>query len=451
MNPAQTNGDSATVAVVGAGLAGLTAARALHRAGVDVVVLEAAGRIGGRALTETTTLGSRVDLGGQWIGHDHHRVMAMAREFGATQYPMHTNPLPTVLDGDRTVPVAAPGALVAWLALGAAEVLSRTGVPAGWNNATLGAWLRKLPWHTPRRLLEVIAGTSWTADLDRFSVTAATKFIRHQGGLRTMLATAGGAQDALLVEGIGALVDGLAAELGSRVRTGQRVTSIRRDADGVTLRTATGTVRATKVVVAVPPPVARQISHEPPLPPERLAVERNTYMGTVYKAIAVYDRPFWRERKGGEVIVLDAPGRAVFDTSPPDGPGHLCVLVPGPEARTLDGLDPVARREKILGSLVGHIGPEVLKPVDWHEKAWHLDEFVPGGYTALPEPGTVEGFPSAVPAPVSDIHWAGAETAADHAGYFEGAIASGGRVSREVLAALADREQGAAVGDSTAG
>ncbi|MFD4433063.1 FAD-dependent oxidoreductase, partial [Nocardia sp. NPDC058497] len=96
-----------TVAVIGAGLAGLTAARALHRAGVDVLVLEAADRSGGRAMSETTALGSRVDLGGQWIGHDHHRLSALATELGATRFRMNTTLLPTILDGARPGP---PGA-----------------------------------------------------------------------------------------------------------------------------------------------------------------------------------------------------------------------------------------------------------------------------------------------------------------------------------------------------
>lgn len=76
-----------TVAVVGAGLSGLTAARALHRRGIDVIVVEAAERLGGRVMGETTALGSRLDLGGQWIGHDHHRVMELAAELSLTQYP----------------------------------------------------------------------------------------------------------------------------------------------------------------------------------------------------------------------------------------------------------------------------------------------------------------------------------------------------------------------------
>nr|WP_245008630.1 FAD-dependent oxidoreductase [Mycolicibacterium farcinogenes] len=70
--------------------------------------------------------------------------------------------------------------------------------------------------------------------------------------------------------------------------------------------------------------------------------------GTVYKAIAVYNHPFWRERKGGELIVLDDPGSGVSETSPPDSPGHLCALIGGPAARQLDRLSADERRRAVL-------------------------------------------------------------------------------------------------------
>lgn len=422
--------------VVGAGLSGLIAARELHRHGIDVIVLEAADRLGGRALSETTTLGSRVDLGGQWIGHDHHRIKALAAELGVTEFPMHTGRLPVIIDGSRRLSAAAPSMLLTALVLAGVEVLSRIGTRERWSSTTVAAWLRRVPGRIPRRLLEVIASISWTADLDRFSIRAMAKMIRLQGGLATMLATKGGAQESLLVEGVGALIDGLAAEIGPRVRTNHRVTSIVRDDGGVTLRTAGGELRAAKVVVTVPPPMAARITHEPALPQSRVELEQNTYMGSVYKAIAVYERPFWRKRHGGEFLVLDNPGRAVFDTTTPDGPGHLCVLVGGPEARQLDELDAAARRNAVLGALTAHVGPEVLEPVSWHEKSWHRDDYAGGGYLALPTPGKSDRFLPVRSAPIGDIHWGGTESAYDHAGYFEGAIESGIRVAHEVIKAL---------------
>lgn len=426
-----------TVVVVGAGLSGLTAARDLHRRGVDVIVLEAADRLGGRAMSETTTLGSRVDLGGQWIGHDHHRVMALATEFGLTRYPMHTGSLPTIVDGARRLPVTAPPMLAAALLLGGFELLSRIGTPAKWNATTVDAWLRRVPGRSTRRLLQVLASISWTADLDRMSIHAAANMVRHQGGLRTMLSTRGGAQESLLVEGAGTLADRLAAELGPRVRLGHRVESIvREEDDRVRVHTSAGVVGAVKVIVTVPPPLTAQIAFPPPLPPERADIAHNTYMGSVYKAIAVYERPFWRQRGGGEIIALDNAGRAVFDTTAPGGPGHLCILVAGPEARELDDLSPAGRRSAVLGSLTHRLGDEVLEPADWHEKSWHRDECVGGGYTALPVTGSTAGILPLPATPVGDIHWAGTETARDHAGYLEGAIDSGLPSAREVFDAL---------------
>ncbi|MFE3223456.1 flavin monoamine oxidase family protein [Nocardia sp. NPDC059228] len=154
------------------------------------------------------------------------------------------------------------------------------------------------------------------------------------------------------------------------------------------------------------------------------------------KNFAVYDRPFWRENGHAESLMLSDPGMAVFDTSTPGGPGHLCVLIAGPEARGLDGLTAEARRALILGAIAAQLGSDVLIPRGWHEKSWHQDRYVGGGYTALPVIGHDEGYFPASAAPVGNIHWAGSETASEHAGYIEGAIESGERVAREIAEIL---------------
>ncbi len=429
-----------TVLVVGAGLSGLVAACELHRQGIDTVVLEAADRIGGRAMARTTALGSRIDLGGQWLGADHHRMAALAAELGLHRYPMPDGALPRLIRGGRVLAPLSPRLLPAGRALLAVEVLARTGGTGRWNSTPLDSWLRRVPGSTARQLLEVLALVSWTADLDRYSVHAMARMIRCQGGLRTILATTDGAQDSLLVEGVGTVVELLAAQLGPRIRTGHRVVAIDRDREGVTVRTASQEFRGAKAIVTLPPPLAGAIVHDPPLPTPRADLERDTYMGSVHKAIAVYDRPFWRDRRGsertGDLLVLDTPLRAVFDTTPPGGPGHLCTLTAGAQARALDELDPDARRRRLLGPLVPHLGPEVLEPRDWHEKSWHLDEYVGGGYIALPEPGTTAGIPLVSHHPSGHVHWAGSETASEHPGYLEGAIEAGERAAREVVASI---------------
>lgn len=91
-------------------------------------------------------------------------------------------------------------------------------------------------------------------------------------------------------------------------------------------------------------------------------------MGSVYKAFAFYERPFWRDRDFRDLLVLDRPGRAVFDTSPPNGPGHLCIIVPGPEGRALTDPSPDARKAALPASMTALIGTRALSPVGWHEK-----------------------------------------------------------------------------------
>ncbi|MCE5289297.1 MAG: FAD-dependent oxidoreductase [Nocardiaceae bacterium] len=426
-----------TVAIVGAGLSGLIAARDLQRQGIDVLVLEAADRPGGRTYATTSALGSRLDLGGQWMGRGHHRFETLARELGLTVFPMHTPKMPSLVDGGKRLSIVGGTTLTAVAALAELELRAKFGIPARWEQLTVEQWIHKFPGRRTRRLLEAIVTVASCADLDRFSMEGFASLVRHQGGVIGMTSTKGGAQDSLVVEGAGTMAELLADKLGPSVRTNCRVSAIRHDANGATLETSTGTIHASRVIVTVPPPMAARIDFNPPLPAARVHIEQGTYMGSVYKAIAVYDRPFWRERRReAELILLDKPARASFDTSPPDGPGHLCLLIAGPEARDLDTLSPEERQAVVLGPLASRLGSDIMRPASFHEKAWHLDEHAGGGYCTIPVPGMKVGYFPIECEPVGRLHWAGTETSSEHAGYIEGAIESGQRVAREVNAAL---------------
>lgn len=426
------------IAIVGAGLSGLVAARTLQQRGVNVVVFEAAERVGGRVLGETSALGSRLDLGGQWIGHNHHRLKALVKELDLTDFPMSSGALPRLIQGGKMKSAIRLDWISAGLAATVFGLISRLGAPSAWSDSALASGIARVPGKRSRRLLEVLAGVAWTGDLDRYSLGASARLLKAQGGLRNMLGTRGGAQDSLVVESVGAVVDKIASELGETVRLRQKVTRISRDSDGVTVHAGGKTCRFNHVIVAVPSPIAANIEHKPLLPEPRRTLEKTTYMGSVYKAIAVYERPFWRESGAGDFIVLDTPGRVIFDTghNGDAAPGHLCMLAPGPEGRLLEKWSPEARQQGLLSPLVPFLGQRVMKPASWHEKFWHLDEHVGGGYIALPELGSTDGILPMDNTPVGPVHWAGAEYARDHPGYLDGAIESGEHAANEILDVL---------------
>jgi monoamine oxidase len=429
---------SPSVLIIGGGMAGLTAACELHERNIDVLVLEASHRLGGRTESVTTKLGSRLDIGGQWIGADHHRLKLLAAQAQSTTFKTHNKGLPVLIHRNRRLSVLNPSILLGVVIVGVFDLMCRIGVPQSWNAVSIEKAIATVaPTAITKRFLEVLTTLSAAAELAQTSIYAFAKSVPLSGGMVTMLSAQGGAQDSLITESVGSVVDMLASRLGSgRLRTDTRVVGIEQTDDGVVVRAQSGEVfRAAKVIVAVPPPMLTSISFQPTLPEERLRLQKNTQMGVVYKAIAVFETPFWRDRFGGECIVLDDPPRGIFDSSSPsdEGPGHLCVLVGGSPARMLDGMSPQARIDLLLGPLIELLGPEVLKPVEWHEKAWHGDEFCGGGYMAMSKIDTLEGLMPMPHERIGDVHWAGTETAAEHSGYIEGAVESGQRAAREIV------------------
>ncbi len=445
------------VVVVGAGLSGLAAARAVAAEGRSVVVLEARDRVGGRTEGGTLSDGQWIELGGQWIGPTQDRMYALVAELGLST-------VPTYNDGDtvfglgrsigrlpgrkRAVPRLNPVAL-ADLAQGLVRfgrLARRTDLETPWttpgahrlDEQTLATWIRR-NLRTPqgRAYFELFTEGVLACEPADLSLLHAL-FYTHSGtDLDTLMAVDRGAQQDR-IDGGSVLVSERMAE-GLDVRLGQPVEAVEQTASGGSVLTRDGSrFDGTRVVVTIPPTLAGRLRYSPALPARRDQLTQKLPQGSVIKAHVVYDSPFWREEGlNGQVGSDTGPVKVVFDNSPPGyARGILTGFLEGAAARSWSGRPAAERQAAIVECLVRYFGPRAASPVEYVERDWTAEEFTRGCYGAHFAPGVWTGFGPALREPVGRIHWAGTECSPVWNGYMEGAVLSGEATAREVLGLL---------------
>jgi monoamine oxidase len=465
----------ADVAIVGAGLAGLVAARRLVAAGKRPLVVEARDRVGGRLLNEEIGDGKVVEVGGQWIGPTQERLAALAAELGVGTFPTHDEGRHLIeIDGK----VASFSGALTDARLGLVMELSRAISPlaladfeqargrldrmarevpleepwmapkaAEWDGQTFATWVgRNTHSEGCRRLFELATEAVWAAEPGDVSLLHVLFYTHSGGGFNTLVGTGGGAQQDRFHGGSQRIALLMAAELGEeRLRLRAPVRRLEHGEAGVVLHAdgpdgeAGGlAVRARRTIVAIPPTLAGRVAYDPPLPARRDQLTQRMPQGTVIKTMAIYERPFWREEGfSGQATSDTGPARVVFDNSPPDGsPGVLLGFLEGRLARQWGARDAGERREAILAGHARLFGARAARPERFLERVWAEEEWTRGCYGCLMTTGGWTEYGRAMRAPIGPIHWAGAETATVWNGYMDGAVQSGERAAAEALAAL---------------
>ncbi len=443
------------VAVVGAGLAGLVAARRLREAGASIAVLEARERVGGRLLNAPIGDGRVVEVGGQWVGPTQDRVLALLEELGIGTFPTFDSGRSVLeLEGRTrhykgTIPRVGPLVLadIALAQLRLERLARKVDTERPWltpgaeglDNQTLGDWLAHgMRTRKARKMMRVAGRTIWGAEPEDLSLLHALFYLRAAGGLDVLLDVEDGAQQWRIDGGSQRVALALADDLGPDLRLGSPVSSIAAAPGGVRVGTGSDEIGARRVIVAVPVPLRGRIGFEPELEGGHAEISRRVPFGRLIKAVAVYERPFWRDAGlSGEALSDTGPATLTFDNSPPDGsPGVMLGFVGGADADEHTQLGRAQRRQRTLAGYARLFGDAALEPLDYFEQDWAAEPWSAGGPTFLMKDGAWVEVGPALTEPVGPIHWAGTETASRWAGFMDGAVRSGESAAAEVLAAL---------------
>lgn len=432
--------------MVGAGLAGLTAAERIRDAGRTVALLEARDRVGGRTWTREVG-GVPIDLGGQWVGPSQVRVLALAKRLGLEIFPTYaTGETRYRIGGGDTTELPAAQRVLQELDEIAASLpqASPWSSPraADWDAQTFASWLDSRVPDTDRAsrsLLRLLTTGIFTAEPGELSFLHVLSYIRSAGSMGNLVSDA---QVYRFAAGAQALSQGLAENVGhDSIFMACPVERVATRGSGTVVTTSGGTVTARRSILAVPIAVADRIGFDPPLPPDRAQLHQRVAPGATVKVQCIYPTPFWRaDDLNGRSLTDTGYVSVTYDNSPYAGNrGVLVGFIEGDQARRFSRLTASDRRANVVAHLVDLFGPQAGDPLEYCEMEWASEEWTRGCYGSNLAPGAWTNFGSALREPSGLVHWAGSETSSVWMNYMEGAVRSGERAADEVLSVLGAR------------
>ena len=447
----------ADVIVVGAGLAGLAAARDLEAAGLTVAVLEARERVGGR-IKPYDLGGETVDLGGEYFGDRSTAIAQLAESLGIRRFRSHDEgDRITYIDGRQVryrklVPPVGPLVLADFTqAVARIERRLRTLPPDSpwtarharrWDSQTMFSWCREnMVTAGARDLFALGVEAALCASPRDLSLLHVLSYAKASGGFLYLFGVRGGIQEFRFEGGAAGIPARLAASLHGDVHLGAVVRRVQTAGDRVTVSGIGFRATGRRALLALPTTLAGRLEYDPPLPGYRDQLTQRVSAGAAIKCLAIYDEPFWREQGlSGQATRLGGPVRVAFDTSPKGGrPGVLSAFVVGTAAREMTRLPAPQRRVAVLAELTRSFGRRAGRPAAFVEQNWMDAAFTRGCYHGFAPPGMYTSYGPALRRPIGVLHWAGTETGVHQMGSMGGAVDSGRRAAREIVGVLGDR------------
>lgn len=398
--------------VVGAGLAGLVAADELARSGVEVVVLEARSRVGGRVWSERLPNGAVVEMGAEFIlpGNTAIRELVERFDLGLWDKGMRYG---------RRDPKGGIGTTHEELAAAVAEVERSLAEGA---SARGGASAPRLSARECLDGLDIPAGAR-EAILARVEISSANSADRVAAAELVGVAHIDDEPAPGIAGGNQRLPIALAAELGGAVHLDSPVSAVEWG-ERVHVLTADGELDADACVIAVPASVLDRIAFDPPLPdPVADALGRVSY-GHAAKLFAPL------RGAAGPSAVMNVPERYWSWTAGGEG-GRTQPVVSAfaGSARALEALQVDAGPEHWLDSLERSREDLELDRAGALVSTWSDDPWVRAAYSTSPPVSVAQ----AAEEPTGPLAFAGEHTAGPHAALMEGAIRSGQRAARSLM------------------
>ena len=463
---------SVDVVIVGAGLAGLTAARRLVQAGRSVTVLEARDRVGGRTLSIPIGGGKVIDVGGQWVGPlpgegvspTQDRILALAAEVGVGTFKTYDTGAYIDYNSGRAtayngrIPLN-PSTVNAAIAETLMDQMAQQVPPdapyrapnaALWDGQTFETWMREnlhppgQPPDSPTNsLVNLFIESTFSAEPRDVSFLDVLFSVASAGSAASIDNTSNGAQDSRFIGGAQSISNRVAAQLGDRVVLGAPVRRITQSATGVIVEGDGFAVHGRRVVIALPPNLTGKLDYVPSLSAFdgglRDQLMQRIPMGSTIKVQCSYPTPFWRDQGlAGQVTSDTGPIKITFDNSPyPDSrPGILVGFMEGHDGVVWGQKTLAERRQVTIECFVRYFGAAAANPLDYWEMVWAAEKYSGGCYGTFLGPGTWTGFGIALDRPIGLVHWAASDISPRWNGYMDGAVRSGEAAAAAVNAAL---------------
>ncbi len=423
----------ADVVVVGAGIAGLTAAWRLKQAGHTVAIMEANSRVGGR-IYGFSIADRVVQLGGRWIGPGQDAIKKLAGELGVA-----VKPLQIFDDAAEARGVTEPALIESVREIDNAAQMVPLDQP--WtvpdadvlDGQTLATWLSTTfgPQHAAT-LGDILTG--FLPEPQDVSLLHALFYLKSNGGFAGILGLDGPAHDSeIFVGGAHAMTDKLAERLGDAIYLETSAMSVRHDGSGVAVVGDGLTVDASHAIVTLPPVLAGRLRWDPPLSPARDYLTQRMPIRGKITAAAIYDQPFWRDA-GISSYASDA--MIAWDEGGDELPAAFTMLVSIRRSREISEMPEGERQGALLDDLAAGLGPaardaHAVHMVNWAAEPWSR------GCNSFMTTGVWTNWGHALREPVGHIRWASAEVSERFAGQMEGAVRTAEAAAAAVRMALA--------------